>query len=118
MPGVVIGASLAGYGGGMDDRDRQAVRPLAGTLWAWEPRKPHAASLIEATCAVWNGEQWWVWARVLASPKQGEAGREYPNELSRFWEACHRVYTRPGPGSGRGVTRRGEPQPDELPWPA
>jgi hypothetical protein len=99
----------------MDDRDRNATRPLAGTLWAWEPGEPTAAALIEVTRTWWNGEEWWVSARILAGP---QAGGEYPNELGRFWEACHRVHARPGPGRGRGATRSGEPQPEELLGPA
>lgn len=99
-----------------DSHDRQAARPVAGTLWAWEPGKPHAAALIKVTEVRWNGEEWWVRARILAgSVTAGLAGREYLNDLSRFWEACHYVLRAPGPSRMQnGVVRRGEPQAGEL----
>ncbi len=95
--------------------NREAVRPLAGTLWAWEPRKPHAAALVEVTEVRWNGEEWWVRARILAgSVAAGLAGREYLNDLDRFWEACHRVSVNHGPaGYHPAAVRRGPPQADE-----
>lgn len=96
--------------------DREAVRPLAGTRWAWEPGSPHAAALIEVTGVRWNGEEWWVTARVLAgSDTAGKAGAEYGNDLSRFWEASHRVSKNAGPaGYHPDAVRRGAPRPDEL----
>lgn len=100
----------------VDDHNREAVRPLLGTLWAWEPRKAHAACLIEVTRTWWNGEEWWVTARIVAAPAgdREKIGREYPNELSRFWEACHRVSKNPGPaGYHPDAVRRGAPQADE-----
>jgi hypothetical protein len=96
--------------------DREAVRPLVGTLWAWEPRSSHAAALIEVTKVIWNGEEWWVSARVIAAcGKYGqEAGGEYPNDLDRFWEACHRVSVNHGPaGYHPNAVRRGPPLADE-----
>ena len=106
---------------GMSRSDtREAMRPLAGTLWAWEPESEHAAALIRVTAVHWNGEEWFVGAEVLAENPRPAIGRPtmgrgvFWNDLDRFWEACHRVHVKPGPRSGRGVTRRGDPQPDEV----
>lgn len=93
--------------------DRNAVRPLAGTLWVWEPEA--APELIKVTTVRWNGEEWWVGTRTLqehALPSSLQRSETW-NDLSRFWEACHHVAVRPGPPRGREVTRRGSPQPDE-----
>jgi hypothetical protein len=97
--------------------NRDAPRPLIGTLWVWEPGKPHAIELIKVTAVRWNGEEWWVETEaVVQAPLSGEAtpGARHWNDLSRFWEACHRVQRRPGPGGAPGVTRRGSPYPQEL----
>ena len=93
--------------------DRNSLRPLPGTLWAWEPRAEHAACLIKVTGVRWNGEEWYVGAEVIAGTAGTEvSGNVWWNDLDRFWEACHYVAAEPGPGSG--LARRGAPQPDEL----
>lgn len=90
--------------------DRNAVRPLAGTLWAWEPES--APALIRVTSVRWNGEEWYVGTMTLAEyVLPGSLGREVWNDLSRFWEACHRVLAQPGPQGGQ--TRHGAPRADE-----
>jgi len=99
---------------------RDAVRPLAGTLWVWEPDSPHAIALIKVTRVRWNGEEWHVGARALLydPAKPLEPARwtnESWNDLSRFWEACHRVAPMAGAPTVGGQFRRGEPQPDEVP---
>jgi hypothetical protein len=96
--------------------DREATRPLAGTLWVWEPEKPHAVALIRVTGVRWNGEEWFVQTTTIA------AAGAYPgdvvgavnwNDLGRFWEAAHRVSRRATASGTPGVTRKGAPQPDE-----
>ena len=91
--------------------DREATRPLAGTLWVWEPEKPHAVALIRVTGVRWNGEEWHVGARAITD---GAGSGEYWNDLSRFWEAAHRVSRRATAAGTPGVTRKGAPQPDEM----
>lgn len=91
--------------------DRDATRPLVGSLWAWEPEA--APALIKVTTVRWNGEEWRVGTRSLATvslPGNLQSG-EIWNDLSRFWEACHAVAESPGP---RGHTRRGAPQAGEV----
>ena len=97
--------------------NREAVRPLVGTIWAWEPGNPDAAALIEVTRVTWNGEEWWVTAKTLAdNDKFGgpKVGAEYPNDLARFWEAAYRVSKNHGPGGYHpDAVRRGAPLADE-----
>jgi len=97
--------------------NREAVRPLVGTIWAWEPRKPRVAALVEVTRVWWNGEEWWVKARIIAGSEfAGKPGSEWGNELNRFWEACHRVSVDHGPaGYHPAAFRRGPPQAGEGP---
>jgi len=94
--------------------DRNALRPLPGTLWAWEPRSEHSRALIEVTSVRWNGEEWFVGVRaLLASTAFRVLARGVIwNDLERFWEACHYIASEPGPGSG--LARSGAPQPDEM----
>lgn len=101
----------------LDTHSPGAARPEPGTLWVWEPEALHAVSLVRVTKTRWNGEQWMVATEALAvGPDEItklEVGREYWNELSRFWEACHRVSAQPGlVGDPKGI-RRGPLQPDE-----
>lgn len=59
-----------------------------GSVWCWEPLKPHAAECT-VTATRWNGEEWWI---------ELETGRDrarHWNELDRFVEAA--VLVRPGP---------------------
>lgn len=98
----------------IDSYNREATRPLVGTLWVWEPET--APALIKVSAVRWNGEEWWVEAEIVAvapRPGCGEPGERYPNDLSRFWEAVHRVSRRAGAAGTPGVTRRGAPQADE-----
>jgi hypothetical protein len=94
-----------------------AARPEPGTLWVWEPRSLTAVALIEVTRTRWNGEEWWIEARVVAAKTSEfggqKVGETYWNELSRFWEACHRVAHQPGlVGTPAGI-RRGPLHLDE-----
>ena len=102
----------------IDSYDREAPRPITGTLWAWEPNAPHAACLIKVTDVRWNGEEWHVGAQVIAgAPGTEVSGSTWWNDLSRFWEACHHVGPRPGPWNAVGVSyaiRRGRPRDEEL----
>lgn len=96
-----------------------AARPEPGTLWVWEPHSLAAVALIEVTRVQWNGEEWWVAARVVAAKASQVAsqvvGETYWNELGRFWEACHRVAKKPGlVGTPDGI-RRGPLRDDEKP---
>jgi len=93
--------------------DISAARPLAGTLWVWEPQA--APALVKVTRVLWNGEEWWVETQSLADygPFRQKLGVAW-NDLSRFWEACHCVAASAGPPQTKGITRRGDPQPDEL----
>jgi hypothetical protein len=99
----------------IDSHNRTAARPVVGSLWAWEPEKPHAAALIKVTSVRWNGEEWWVGTEQLLP---GAEGDEIWNDLSRFWEACHYVAVDPGlsgaPDMALAVTLFGEPRPDEV----
>lgn len=95
------------------------ARPEPGTLWVWEPRSDHAAALIEVVRCWWNGEEWVVRTKVIASTDsrftRPPTGTEHVNDLSRFWEACHRVAKKPGlVGTPEGI-RRGPRQLDEGP---
>jgi hypothetical protein len=103
-----------------DTHSPTAARPEPGTLWAWEPHSLTAAALIEVTQLRWNGEEWWVEARVIAGKAAEFAGVKvgslYWNELSRFWEACYRVSKSPGllghsAGIRRGPLQVGERMP-------
>lgn len=98
--------------------DPEAVRPVVGSLWAWEPDKPHAAALVQVTDVWWNGEEWWVGtlSPAVAAASIGRLRlRPDINELDRFWEAVHGIMVRPGPvQSRRGLTRSGRPLPEEL----
>ena len=90
--------------------DRNALRPLAGTLWAWEPQAEHAACLIKVTGVRWNGEEWHVGAQVMGT---GVSGGVWWNDLDRFWEACH--YVAPEAGAHAcAPLRSGAPVADEL----
>jgi hypothetical protein len=95
---------------------RGAVRPVVGTVWAWEPEAAHAAALIRVTGVRWNGEEWYVGTEALGGGRPAKtSGATLWNDLSRFWEACHAVAAEPGPGGRRGLVRRGAPRPDEVP---
>lgn len=94
----------------LDTKSPGAARPEPGTLWVWTPDKPHSVALVKVTKTRWNGEQWMVATETLAVGPGGsgglETGREYWNELSRFWEACHRVSAQPGlVGDPKGIRR-------------
>jgi hypothetical protein len=98
------------------------ARPEPGTLWVWEPRSLAAVTLLEVTQVQWDGKQWRVKTRVIAAKAaqvgNQEVGGEYWNELSRFWEACHRVSKGPGvigtpEGIRRGPLRADERQPPD-----
>ena len=98
----------------IDDGDAQAPRPRPGTFWAWEPARPHAATLVKVSRVRWNGDEWWV-ATIPAGAEDPLPGAHW-NNLSRFWEACHHVAARAGVPQDEATTvRRGHPQPDELP---
>lgn len=95
--------------------DRNALRPLPGTLWAWEPRAEHARALVEVTSVRWNGEEWFVGTKaLLARDTFGAVGDgEICNDLDRFWEACH--YVAPEAGAHAcAPLRSGAPVADEL----
>ena len=97
--------------------DRDAPRPVPGTIWAWEPEKPHAAELVRVTDCRWIGEEWFVATvrvRERAFPPWPLDDLRVWNDLSRFWEACHYVQRFPGVPGRKGVTRRGEPRADEV----
>jgi hypothetical protein len=68
--------------------------PKVGSRWIWMVDSPHARTLVEVDDVRWNGEEWWVYLRRLATNVPiselvhlDETG-VYPNELDRFWEAC------------------------------
>jgi hypothetical protein len=101
--------------------DREtARRPVVGSLWVWEPEKPHAVALIKVTAVRWNGEEWFVGTEALAENAGEVMGTSNIghgviwNDLSHFWEACHYVAASPGPPRARGAVRRGEPQEGEI----
>lgn len=67
--------------------------PKVGTRWIWEIDSPHARTLVEVDDVKWNGEEWWVYLRRLATDvpiaeREPDETGVYPNELDRFWEAC------------------------------
>jgi hypothetical protein len=63
--------------------------PTVGSVWLWEPEKPHARTVLTVTKVEWKGEAVWVTAREAS-------GVEYPNELDRWVEAT--VLVRPAEG--------------------
>ena len=82
--------------------DRDAPTPAIGSRWIWEPGKPYARENIMVTDVKWNGEEWWVRAKVAyrTTPwgtKYGVVpGESYWNDLSRFWEAVTPVAAQRG----------------------
>ncbi|WP_158691029.1 hypothetical protein [Streptomyces sp. 351MFTsu5.1] len=59
-----------------------------GTVWCWEPLKPHARCDVRITETRWNGEEWLVECEMLTADQYTPAGSRYWNELDRFIEAA------------------------------
>jgi hypothetical protein len=56
------------------------IVPTVGSTWCWGPLKPHARETVRVTDVRWNGEEVWI-------ESEGQSGRRYWNELSRWIEA-------------------------------
>lgn len=100
MPTVSERPSRAAH---VSSYDAEAPVPREGSVWMWEPNKPHARQRLEVTETKWNGEEWWVKSKNLptkwsplrgykgwpvCTPRTGSAvGEEHWNDLSRFWQA-------------------------------
>lgn len=102
----------------MSSYDFKARRPVAGSIWVWEPTQP-AAALIMVERVLWNGEEWWIGTSTILDTRLPQPLRLNPeldwNDLSRFWEACHAVATDPGPPRGRSIAvTSGPPSPEEM----
>lgn len=84
--------------------DHEAPVPEKGSVWMWEPAKPHARQRLEVTEVKWNGEEWWIKSKNLPTkplkrqsadwlicaqrgPWASRVGDESWNDLSRFWQA-------------------------------
>jgi hypothetical protein len=59
------------------------VLPAVGSVWWWEPEKPHARALVQVDEVEFNGEEWVVWC----SDPNDKSAEWYWNELSRWVEA-------------------------------
>jgi len=76
--------------------NRDVRIPSPGGLWVWEARDPASRALIEVVQVEWNGEEWFVRARVqncggqlpfAVAQLMPATGDEHTNDLSRFFEA-------------------------------
>jgi hypothetical protein len=67
---------------------RDQFVPEPGSVWDWEPAKPHAAVRLVVTAVKWNGEEWWV-------TTEDASGKEAWNDLGRWVEAT--VMVEPAP---------------------
>jgi hypothetical protein len=56
------------------------IAPTIGSVWEWEPLKPHARETVTVTAVTWNGEECWV-------ETEGAGGKRHWNDLSRWVEA-------------------------------
>lgn len=54
--------------------------PAVGSVWLWEPEKPHARERVVVTAVKWNGEAVWVESQSLD-------GKKHWNEFDRWVEA-------------------------------
>lgn len=57
------------------------VTPRVGSVWHWEPMKPHASVRVVVTDVKWNGEEVWV------ESASGEGEPKFWNSLDRWVEA-------------------------------
>ena len=75
------------------DHFRPAALPVVGSVWRWEPEKPHAREAVIVTAVRWNGEEWLVECDRLNEPPTfvkaplTPAGKPVWNDLSRWVEA-------------------------------
>lgn len=37
--------------------------PTIGSVWVWEPEKPHAREIVTVVDVSFNGDEWWVSSR-------------------------------------------------------
>jgi hypothetical protein len=59
----------------------RGIAPRAGSVWEWEPLKPHARTTVTVVASKWNGEACWV---ETMTPD----GKLQWNELDRWVEAA------------------------------
>jgi hypothetical protein len=71
----------------MAEPNRLSLAVREGSVWCWEPLKPHATETARIVETRWNGEEWWI-------KSVGHSGETW-NTLDRWVEAC--VLVKPGP---------------------
>jgi hypothetical protein len=59
----------------------RGIAPEVGSVWRWEPEKPHARCTVVVTAVTWNGEECWVETVAL------DDDRAAWNSLDRWVEA-------------------------------
>lgn len=59
--------------------------PEVGSKWIWEKGNPHAHCNVRVVEVTWNGEEWWVQSELTDGK---DTGKQYWNELDRWWEAA------------------------------
>lgn len=71
------------------------IVPRVGSIWIWEPLKPHARQKARVTAVRWNGEEVWVEAA-------NERGQLTWNELSHWVESTVLLHTAAEAQGGEG----------------
>jgi hypothetical protein len=59
-----------------------------GSLWVWEPLKPHVRQTVRVTTVEYRGGGWWVLTENITASQDDPVGVRHWNELDRFVEAC------------------------------
>jgi hypothetical protein len=79
-PREVIAAALATAREEGRQEGTKWLVPSDGSLWHWEPTRPHASVIVRVVSSGWNGEEWWV-------QTSDANGNPTWNDLGRFLEA-------------------------------
>lgn len=86
-----LGRAQRSTTGGMAPRVPGPIRE--GSVWVWEPFKPHACQEVRVVAVELRSGEWWVQTENTASNNGSVVGARSWNELDRFVEAC--VLVRP-----------------------